>query len=119
MFAKSSTDTFGLYDLAHQTGTSLTFGGSSYQHPAADPTHGEFLLQEAAPPDFFGTTPNNNSTSAVDVMDEHGNLIKRIEQFNFFNIFLLDMGSYLQVSPATSTGYTLGPAGAQVAPFHY
>jgi Subtilase family len=114
-----STDTFGLYDLAHQTGTSLTFGGSSYQHPAADPAHGEFLVQEVAPPDFFGTTPNNNSTSAVDVMDEHGNLLKRIEQFNFFNIFLLDMGSYLQVSPATSTGYTLGPGGAQLAPFQY
>lgn len=114
-----STNTFGLYDLARQTGTSLTFGGSSYEHPAADPTHREFLLQEAAPPDFFGTTPNNNSTSAVDVMDEHGNLLKRIEQFNFFNVFLLDMGSYLQVSPATSTGYTLGPAGAELAPFHY
>jgi hypothetical protein len=114
-----STNTFGLYDLAQQTGASLTFGGSSYQHPAADPAHGEFLVQEVAPPDFFGTTPNNNAMSAVDVMDENGNLLKRIEQFSFFNIFLLDMGSYLQVSPATSTGYTLGPGGAQLAPFQY
>ena len=89
------------------------------QHPAADPVHGQFLLQEVAPPDFFGTTPNNNALSAVDVLDEHGSLFKRIEKFNFFNVFLLDMGSYLQVSPATSTGYTLGPAGAQLAPFRY
>jgi hypothetical protein len=114
-----STNTFGVYDLAGQTGTALSFGGSSYQHPAADPTHGEFLMQEVAPPDLFGTTPNNNAASAVDVVDEHGNLLQRIEQFNFFNIFLLDMGSYLQVSPATSTAYTLGPGGAQLAPFGY
>jgi hypothetical protein len=114
-----STSAFGLYDLAGQTGTSLTFGGSSYQHPAADPAHAQFLLQEVAPPDFFGTTPNNDALSAVDVLDEHGSLLKRIEKFNFFNVFLLDMGSYLQVSPATSTGYTLGPAGAQLAPFQY
>lgn len=114
-----STDTFGVYDLAGQTGTALSFGGSAYQHPAADVAHGEFLMQEVAPPDLFGTTPNNNATSAVDVIDEQGSLLQRLEQFNFFNIFLLDMGAYLQVSAATSTGYTLGPGGAQLAPFQY
>jgi hypothetical protein len=114
-----STDTFGIYDLSAQTGTALSLGGSSYQHPAVDSLHSRFLLQEVAPPDFFGTTPNNNATSAVDVIDEHGNLVQRVEQFNFFNIFLLDMGSYLQVNPATMTGYTLGPGGTQLAPFGY
>lgn len=114
-----SNTAFGLYDLAGQTGTALNFGGSTYQHPAADPVHHQFLMQEVTPPDFFGTTPNNNALSAVDVLDENGNLVKRIEKFNFFNVFLLDMGSYLQVSPGTSTGYTLGPAGAQLAPFQY
>jgi hypothetical protein len=29
------------------------------------------------------------------------------------------MGSYLQVSPTTSTGYTLGPGGTQLVPFRY
>ena len=57
--------------------------------------------------------------SAVDVLDEQGNLVQRIAQFNFFNIFLLDMGSYLQVNPTTTTGYTLGPGGTQLAPFAY
>src|SRR5258708_27760697 len=76
-------------------------------------------MQGVAPPDLFGPSPNNNAASAVDVIDEHGNLLQRLEQFNFFNIFLLDMGSYLQVSPTTSTGYTLGPGGTQLAPFHY
>jgi hypothetical protein len=114
-----STDTFGIYDLSARTGTALTRGGSSYQHPAVDLMHSRFLMQEVAPPDFFGTTPNNNATSAVDVIDEQGNLVQQIEQFNFFNIFLLDMGSYLQVNPATMNGYTLGPGGTQLAPFAY
>jgi hypothetical protein len=115
----SSTDTFGVYDLAAQTGTTLSAGGSGYQHPAADPAHKVFLLQEVAPPDMFGDAPNNNAMSAVDVVDEHGTLLKRMEHFNFFNIYLLDMGSYLQLSPAISTGYTLSPGGAQLAPFQY
>jgi len=101
------------------TAAALSLGGSDYEHPAVDPTHGVFLLQEAAPPDFFGTAPNNNAMSAVDVIDEHGTLLQRAEHFNFFNIFLLDMGGYLQVSSATRTGYTLGPGGTQLAPFQY
>ncbi|GIH19390.1 S8 family serine peptidase [Rugosimonospora africana] len=115
----TSTDTFGVYDLAGKTGTTVSPGGNGYQHPAVDPRRGAFLVQEVSPPDMFGTTPNNNATSAVDVVDEHGALLKRIERFNFFRIYLLDMGSYLQVSPATSTGYTLGPGGAQLVPFRY
>jgi hypothetical protein len=114
-----SNDTFGVYDLAGQTGTALSFGGSTYWHPAADPAHHEFLMQEIAPPDFFGESPNNNAASAIDVINEQGTLLQRIEKFNFFNIFLLDMGSYVQLSPTTRTGYTLGPGGTQLAPFHY
>jgi hypothetical protein len=76
-------------------------------------------MQEIAPPDFFGVAPNNNAASAIDVINEQGTLLHRIEQFNFFNIFLLDMGSYVQLSPTTRTGYTLGPGGTQLAPFRY
>jgi hypothetical protein len=114
-----SNTSFGIYDLSAQTGTALTVGGSIYQHPAADSAHARFLVQEVSPPGSTGTTPNNNAMSAVDVLDEQGNLVQRIAQFNFFNIFLLDMGSYLQVNPTTTTGYTLGPGGTQLAPFVY
>ncbi|MBO0831131.1 MAG: hypothetical protein J2P29_04075, partial [Actinobacteria bacterium] len=110
---------FGIYDLSAQTGAALTVGGSIYEHPAADPAHARFLLQEVSPPGSQGATPNNNALSAVDVLDEQGHLLQRIERFNFFNIFLLDIGSFLQVSPATMTGYTLGPGGTQLAPFGY
>jgi hypothetical protein len=65
-----SNDSFGMYDLAGQTGTAVTFAGSGYQHPAADAPHGKFLLQEVAPPDFFGNAPNNNAMSAIDLVDE-------------------------------------------------
>ena len=115
----TSNDTFGVYDLAGATGTALSLGGSGYEHPSVDPTHGVFLMQENAPPDFFSSAPNNNATSAIDVIDEHGNLLQRMEHFNFFNIYLLDMGGYVQASPATKAGYTLGPGGTQLAPFQY
>lgn len=114
-----SNTSFGIYDLSAQTGTAPTVGGSIYQHPAADSAHARFLVQEVSPPGSTGATPNNNAMSAVDVLNEQGDLVQRIAQFNFFNIFLLDMGSYLQVNPTTTIGYTLGPGGTQLAPFAY
>ncbi|HZC69891.1 MAG TPA: S8 family serine peptidase [Jatrophihabitans sp.] len=114
-----SNDNYGIYDLTGHTATAITNGGSGYQHVAADGAHHLFVMQEVAPPDYFGTSPNNNAMSSVVVVDEHGNLVRRVEQFNFFNIFLLDMGSYVQLNPGTGTAFTLAPGGAQLQPFSY
>jgi hypothetical protein len=109
----------GIYDLPSGNGTLAQPGGATYEHPAADSTHHLFAVQEAAPPDYFGESPNNNAMSAVVILDEHGNVVRRIEKFNFYNIYLLDMGDYVQLDPVTSTGFTLGPAGQQLHPFSY
>jgi hypothetical protein len=114
-----SDNNYGLYDLTARSATTAAHGGSEYEHAAADAAHHLFVLQEVAPPDYFGTSPNNNAMSSIVVVDEHGHLVQRLEKFNFFNIFLLNIGSYVQVNPGTSTGFTLGPGGAQLAGFHY
>jgi len=108
---------FGIYNLATHAGTLIQPGGSTYEHPAADPARGEFIIQEVASPDLFGGAPNNNTMSSVVVTDEHGNVLRRLEQFNFFNIFLLDMGDYVQLNPPASMAFTLGPGGQQLYPF--
>jgi hypothetical protein len=107
----------GIYDLATQQGTLLTLGGGPYEHPAVDSAHGEFAVQEYAGPDFYAQNPDNNALSSVIVANENGTGIQRIERFNFFNIFLLDFGSYVQLSPATRSAYTIGPGGDELAPF--
>ncbi len=114
-----SFEGFGLYHLGTGSGTLIQPGGSTYQQPAADPVHGEFLVEEVASPDEFGGSPNNNSMSSVLVTNESGTVLKRIEAFNFYNIYLLNMGDYLQLNPATSTAFALGPGGTQLYPFHY
>ena len=115
----SSNDDYGIYDLANRTAHVASSGGGGYQHVAADSTHHLFVLQEVSPPDSTGSNPNNNAMSAIDVVDETGALVERIEAFNFFNIYLLDMGSYVQLNPSTGTGFTLAPGGWQLFPFHY
>ena len=114
-----SYEGFGLYHLGTGSGALIQPGGSTYQMPAADPAHGEFLVEEVASPDEFGGSPNNNSMSSVLVTNESGTVLKRIEAFNFYNIYLLSMGDYLQVNPTTSTAFALGPGGTQLYPFHY
>lgn len=114
-----SYEGFGLYHLGAGSGTLIQPGGSTYQHPAADPVHGEFLVEEVASPDEFGGAPNNNTMSSVLVTSQSGTVLKRIEAFNFYGINLLNMGDYLQVNPATSTAFALGPGGTQLYPFHY
>jgi hypothetical protein len=115
----------GIYDLAKRDGTLLALGGGPYEHPAVDPAHAEFAVQEIAGPDFYGQTSNNNALSSVITANEDGTRVQRVEKFNFFNIFLLDFGSYVQLNPGTTSGtasrmaYTLGPAGAQLFPFSY
>jgi hypothetical protein len=109
----------GIYDLATASGTLLTLGGGPYEHPAVDPVHAEFAVQEFAGPDFFAQTPNNNAMSSVIIANENGTGIQRIEKFNFFNVFLLDFGGYVQLNPATRTAYTIGPSAGQLSPFSY
>jgi hypothetical protein len=114
-----SFEGFGVYDLAAGSGALVQPGGSTYEQPAADSTRGLFLIREVAPPDFFGGSPNNNAMSAVIVADEHGTVQRRMEQFNFFNVFLLNAGDYLQLDTSRSTAFTFGPGGQQLFPFSY
>ena len=114
-----STEGFGIYNLAQQSGFLTSPGGSGYAHPAADSAHSEFLVQEVAPPTFFGENPDNNATSGILVTDETGKILQRISGFNFYNIYLSNDGDYLQVNPSSHTGFTLGPAGQQLHPFSY
>ena len=113
------SNTIGIYDLASGSGTPLALGGGPYEHPAVDQAHAKFAIQEIAGPDFYGQTSNNNAMSSVITTNEDGTGIQRIERFNFFNIFLLNFGSYVQLNPATRTAYTLGPGGGELFPFTY
>jgi len=114
-----SSEGFGIYDLAAQSGSLVQPGGSGYAHPTADSTHNVFLLQEVAPPTFFGENPDNNATSSIIVTDEEGSVLQRIAGFNFYNIFLSNDGDYLQANPKSRTALTLGPAGLELRPFSY
>jgi hypothetical protein len=115
----------GIYNLANGTGNLASPGGFLYAHPAADPTHGEFVLQELSPPDAnlttpgLGSTPNNDALSAEVVLNEQGAELTRVEQFNFYNTFTTIAGDLTQLEPASQAGYTLGPLGAQLQPFNY
>jgi hypothetical protein len=115
----------GLYNLANGAGNLASPGGFLYAHPAADPTHQEFVVQELSPPDAnittpgLGATPNNNALSAEVVLNEQGAELTRVEQFNFYNTFTTIAGDLTQLEPAAQAGYTLGPLGAQLQPFTY
>ena len=98
---------------------------SIYEHPAADPDHQEFVVQEFSSPDAnlttpgLGATPNNNALSSEVVLNEQGTVLTRVEQFNFYNTFTTIAGDLTQLEPASQAGYTLGPDGAQLQPFNY
>jgi hypothetical protein len=115
----TSNDTFGIYDLAGRTGVAHQVGGGGYQHPASDPDRSLFLMQQVSSPDYSGEAPNNNTMSSIAVVDENGNLVQRIEKFNFYDTYLLDMGAYVQLNPKTHTGFTLSYGAAQIQPFSY
>jgi hypothetical protein len=123
--AMPTTDGVGIYDLATGQAVRSNPGGGTYQHPAADPRTGDFLAQELLSPGAnlstpgLGATPDDNSLSAIVVLDQQGHVAKRIERFNDFNVFTFDIGDYLQLNPATRTGYTLGEGGQELAPFQY
>ncbi|MEO3748930.1 S8 family serine peptidase [Plantactinospora sp. B5E13] len=119
MLAPTRDGGLGIYDLGTRTGVPVTLTGTSYQHPTVDETNGYFVMEEVRSPGSFGEVIDNNGVCSVVVLDQTGKLVKRISGFNFFDIALPINGSYVQLNPATRTGYTLGPAGAQLAVFRY
>jgi hypothetical protein len=115
----------GIYDLATGSGTLATPGGTIYQHPAADATHHEFVMQEVSSPDEnlvapgLGAVPNDNALSSMVTLNEQGQLVSRVEQCNFFNVFMSIAAQATQLEPATQQGYTLGLDGDGLQPFGY
>ncbi len=115
----------GLYDLATGSGTLATPGGNIYQHPAADTSHHEFVMQEVSSPDQnlvtagLGAVPNDNALSSMVTLNEQGQLVSRVEQCNFFNVFMSIAAQATQLIPGTQRGYTLGLDGDGLQPFGY
>ncbi|HEX8005879.1 MAG TPA: hypothetical protein VF482_05555, partial [Trebonia sp.] len=117
--AEAGFNGIGLVNLTTHATALVQPGGTIYRFPTAVPGTNDFLIAETASPDFFGESPNNNSMSSVVLIDGNGNVLHRYEDFNFFDVFLSDLGAYLQVNPTTSTAWTLGPLGVQLHPFSY
>ncbi|HEY1917281.1 MAG TPA: hypothetical protein VGH27_17085 [Streptosporangiaceae bacterium] len=115
----------GIYNLANGSGNLASPGGFIYEHPAADPTHQEFVVQELSSPDAnivtpgLGSTPNNDALSSEVVLNEQGAVLSRVEQFNFYNTFTTIAGDLTQLEPASQAGYTFGPLGGELQPFNY
>jgi hypothetical protein len=125
MAANPESDGVALVNLSNDSSTLATPGGYVYQHPAADTAAQEFVVQETSPPDAnleaagLGSVPNNNALSAEIVMNEQGQVVKRIEQFNFYNVFTSIAGQLTQLGPVAGQAYTTGVDGDQVQPFNY
>jgi hypothetical protein len=123
--ANPESNGVGLISLAHRSGSLASPGGFVYQHPAADAADHEFLVQEVSPPDAnlqapgLGAVPNNNALSTEVVLNEQGQVVKRVEEFNFYNVFTTIVGQLTQLGPAAGEAYTTGVDGEQVQPFNY
>ena len=104
------------YDLASHTGTLTTIPGFNNIYVAVDEQHSQLLVTQLQGED---AAINNNALSSVLVLGEDGTLIKRMEQFNFFNGFIPFESSGLQVNPGTRTGYAWGYLLQQLEPFSY
>ena len=114
-----------LINLTSNNGALAAPGGFVYQHPAAIPAAQQFLVQEVSPPDAnivtpgLGAVPNDNALSSEVVLDERGNVVSRIEQFNFFNVFTSINGQLTQLGSTPGRAYTTGVDGFEVQPFSY
>jgi hypothetical protein len=106
----------GIYNLATQAGIAVHPQGSVNIFPAIDQTRGLIVMDQVVPGNFGF---NNNAMSSVVVMDEQGNVLASLDQFQFFNIGLTIASNSLQLNPATRTGWTLGAGGQQLEPFNY
>jgi hypothetical protein len=129
----SATDTaigpessgFGLYDLATGAGTLVSPGGFVYQQPTEDSNDNGFVVQEVSPPDAniitpgLGSTPNDNALSAELVVNSEGQVLQRIERFDFFNVSTFIAGAQTQLNSETGVGYTFGSLAQQLEPFRY
>jgi hypothetical protein len=125
MAANPEDNGVALVNLSSETSSLATPGGFVYQHPVTDASAQEFVVQETSPPDAnlqapgLGAVPNNNALSTEIVMNEQGQVLKRIEQFNFYNVFTSIAGQLTQLSSVPGQAYTTGLDGDQVQPFSY
>jgi hypothetical protein len=110
----------GLYNLGGGSGTFVTPGGSVYQHPADDPGAQGYTVEEVSPPrsSGLGTTLDNNAISAELVINSQGQVVRRIERFQFFNVTTLIAGATTQLN-RSGGGYAFGLGGQQLEPFRY
>jgi hypothetical protein len=110
----------GVYNLGTSSGTFVTPGGFVYQHPADDPGAAGYVVEEVSPPrsSGLGTTLDNNALSAELVINSQGQVVRRIERFQFFNVTTLIAGATTQLNQS-GVGYTLGLDGQQLEPFKY
>jgi hypothetical protein len=116
---EGSDFTVGIYDLAAQTLTTSAPGGGGYWFPTAVPGTNDFLSAEVESPGSLAAKPDNNAMSSVVLLDNEGKVVRRFEQFNFYNTPFNAMGAYLQVNQATKTAFTVGPRAGQIVPFSY
>jgi hypothetical protein len=110
----------GVYNLGTGSGTFVTPGGSVYQHPADDPSAPGYVVEEVSPPrsSGLGTHLDNNALSAELVINAQGQVVRRIERFQFFNVSTLIAGATTQLNQS-GNGYALGLDGQQLEPFRY
>jgi hypothetical protein len=116
---EGSDDTVGIYNLATGTSTTATPGGAGYWFPTAIPGTNDFLSAEIESPSGLTAKPDNNGLSSVVLLDDQGKVLRRFQQFNFYNTSFNAMGAYLQVNPSTKTAFTVGPGAGQIVPFSY
>jgi hypothetical protein len=111
----------GLYQLATGAATLAHPGGFLYAHAADDPGAREFVVEELSPPGPGSPQagPDNNQIGAEVVINAKGQLVKRIEKFQFFNVLTFFAGATTQLDPARHEGYTLGFQAQQIEPFTY
>jgi hypothetical protein len=114
-----------LYDLTTGAGTLVAPGGFVYEQPTYDPGDNGFVVQEISPPDAnliapgLGSTPNDNALSAELVVNSQGQVLQRVERFNFYNVSTFIAGAQTQLNSQTSVGYTFGPLAGELEPFKY
>jgi hypothetical protein len=106
---------FDIYDISNKR-LVTSAGSDTLSSPwfvAADPIHHLFLIADAdwSPAGSSANNPlnvNNNSTSRILVYTEDGRLLKILNNWsNPATVYL--PASFLQLNPATRTGYIIAP----------
>lgn len=108
-----------IYDPSAGTQTPVSLGGATYEFPVSIPGTDDFLVANAYSPDALAAVPNNNALGSIVEVDDHGNVVHRWEEFNFFNSFFNTMGSYVQLNTKTHTAFTTGAGETQLQSFSY